>query len=37
MYRDRDVDLAQELPPGAENLTQDLELDALFRGHGGRG
>ena len=31
MYRDRDVDLTQELPPGADNLTQDLELGALFR------
>ena len=31
MYRDRDVDLTQELPPGADNLTQDLELGALFQ------
>ena len=33
MYRDRDVDLTQELPPGADALTQDLEQEretALF-------
>jgi len=31
MYRDRDAGLTQELPPGAANLTQDLELGALFQ------
>ncbi len=30
-YRDRDLDLAAELPPNAEALTQDLGLDILFR------
>jgi DNA mismatch repair ATPase MutS len=31
MYRDRDFDLQQRLPPNAEVLTQDLELDTLWR------
>ena len=30
MYRDRDFDLGQDLPPQAVALTQDLELDTLF-------
>jgi DNA mismatch repair ATPase MutS len=30
LYRDRDFDLQQQLPPGAEAVTQDLELDTLF-------
>jgi hypothetical protein len=30
MYRDRDFDLAQTLPSNQEELTQDLELGALF-------
>jgi DNA mismatch repair ATPase MutS len=30
LYRDRDFDLQQPLPPGAEAVTQDLELDTLF-------
>jgi DNA mismatch repair ATPase MutS len=30
LYRDRDFDLQQQLPPGAEAATQDLELDTLF-------
>ncbi len=30
MYRDRDFDLQQPLPPGEQALTQDLELDTLF-------
>ncbi len=30
-YRDRDLDLAAELPPNTEALTQDLGLDILFR------
>ena len=30
MYRDRDFDLGQELPPQAVALEQDLELDTLF-------
>jgi len=31
MYRDRDFDRAQEPPPGAQNLAQDLELEVLFK------
>jgi DNA mismatch repair ATPase MutS len=31
MYRDRDFDLQQELPPNQEALIQDLELGTLFR------
>jgi hypothetical protein len=31
MYRDRDFDLNWYLPPNAAELTQDLELDTLFR------
>jgi hypothetical protein len=31
MFRDRDFDLQQDLPPGAQALIQDLELDTLFR------
>jgi hypothetical protein len=30
MYRDRDFDSKGKLPPNAAELTQDLELDALF-------
>jgi DNA mismatch repair ATPase MutS len=30
MYRDRDFDLQQKLPPQAPTLTQDLELHMLF-------
>jgi len=30
LYRDRDFDLQHQLPPGAEAVTQDLELDTLF-------
>jgi hypothetical protein len=30
MYRDRDFDPDQELPPGADDLVRDLELDSLF-------
>jgi DNA mismatch repair ATPase MutS len=30
MHRDRDLDLGQPIPPNAETLTQDLELDTLF-------
>ena len=30
MYRDQDFDLAQQLPPNAAALTQDLELHTLF-------
>ncbi|MCL4393222.1 MAG: DNA mismatch repair protein MutS [Chloroflexi bacterium] len=30
MYKDRDFDLKQKLPPNAPALTQDLELDTLF-------
>jgi DNA mismatch repair ATPase MutS len=30
MYRDRDFDLQQQLPPQAPALTQDLELNTLF-------
>jgi len=31
MYRDRDIDLEEKLPANAQTLTQDLELDTLFR------
>ncbi len=31
LYRDRDFDLAAGLPPGHEDLTQDLELDILLQ------
>jgi hypothetical protein len=31
MHADQDFDLARELPPQAEDLQQDLELDTLFR------
>jgi hypothetical protein len=30
MYKDRDFDLKQALPPNAAELTQDLELNTLF-------
>jgi DNA mismatch repair ATPase MutS len=30
MYQDRDFDLQQKLPPNAQALTQDLELQTLF-------
>jgi DNA mismatch repair ATPase MutS len=30
MHRDRDFDLAQELPPDADDLVQDLALETLF-------
>jgi DNA mismatch repair ATPase MutS len=30
LYRDQDFDLQQQLPAGAEAVTQDLELDTLF-------
>ena len=30
MYRDRDFDLQRDLPPNAQSLTQDLELNVLF-------
>jgi DNA mismatch repair ATPase MutS len=30
MYRDRDFDMEQELPPQAQAVTQDLELSTLF-------
>jgi DNA mismatch repair ATPase MutS len=30
LYRDRDFDLQQPLPPNEQALTQDLELDTLF-------
>jgi MutS domain V len=30
MYRDRDFDLQRKLPPNAEALAQDLELNTLF-------
>jgi len=30
MHRDRDFDLQQKLPPNAQALTQDLELNTLF-------
>lgn len=30
MYRDRDFDVKEDLPPNAADLTQDLELDTLF-------
>jgi DNA mismatch repair ATPase MutS len=35
MYRDRDFDLSWRLPPNAAELTQDLELDTLFRAMAG--
>jgi hypothetical protein len=35
MYRDRDFDLAQEPPPGARDLIQDLELEVLFQAMAG--
>jgi DNA mismatch repair ATPase MutS len=31
MYRDRDFDLEQAPPPGAQDLVQDLELEVLFK------
>jgi DNA mismatch repair ATPase MutS len=31
MYRDRDFDLEQEPPPGAQDLLQDLELEVLCK------
>ena len=31
MYRDRDFDIKQELPFGAQDLARDLELEVLFR------
>jgi DNA mismatch repair ATPase MutS len=30
LYKDRDVDLEQKLPPNEDALTQDLELNTLF-------
>ena len=30
MYRDRDFDLQRDLPPNAQDLIQDLELETLF-------
>jgi DNA mismatch repair ATPase MutS len=30
MYRDRDFDLQQKLPPNEQELTQDLEINTLF-------
>ena len=30
MFRDRDFDLNQPLPPNADALVQDLELETLF-------
>ena len=30
LFRDRDFDLQEALPPQAEALTQDLELNTLF-------
>jgi hypothetical protein len=30
MFRDRDFDLKQPLPPNADALVQDLELETLF-------
>ena len=30
MYRDRDFDLQRHLPPNAQALIQDLELETLF-------
>ena len=30
MYKDHDFDLQQKLPPHAQALTQDLELQTLF-------
>lgn len=35
MYRDRDFDLEQEPPPGAQDLVQDLELEVLFQAMAG--
>lgn len=35
MYRDRDFDLEQDLPPHAEALTQDLELHTLLEAMAG--
>ena len=35
MYRDRDFDLEQEPPPGAQDLVQDLELEVLFKAMAG--
>jgi MutS domain V len=35
MHRDRDFDTQQELPPQGSALTQDLELDMLFRAMSG--
>ena len=35
MYRDRDFDLEQEPPPGAQDLLQDLELEVLFKAMAG--
>jgi DNA mismatch repair ATPase MutS len=31
LYRDRDFDLAQEPPPGAQDLVHDLDLEVLFK------
>ncbi|HVU26458.1 MAG TPA: DNA mismatch repair protein MutS [Verrucomicrobiae bacterium] len=35
MYRERDFDLQQKLPPNESALMQDLELDTLFRAMSG--
>ena len=35
MYRDRDFDLKTDLPWNAAELTQDLELETLFRAMSG--
>ena len=35
MYRDRDFDLKENPPPNTEELTQDLELETLFRSMAG--
>ena len=35
MYRDRDFDLDQEPPPGAQDLVPDLELEVLFKAMAG--
>ncbi len=35
MYRDRDFDIKQELPFGAQDLARDLELEVLFQAMGG--
>ena len=35
LYRDRDFDLQQKLPANEPTLTQDLELDTLFRAMAG--